>query len=166
MDDRSALQKFLFPELNRAFLLRLLAVAVGAYLFFGYALLPMAIRGKSMDPTYRDGGFTFCWAGSYLFHPPRRGDVVAVRLAGRKVVLLKRVVALEGEEVSFVNGVLFVDGVAQDEPFVQSGCAWNLEPRKVEPGQVYLIGDNRGMPQEQHDFGQTPLKRIVGKPLW
>jgi hypothetical protein len=31
---------------------------------------------------------------------------------------------------------------------------------------VYLIGDNRSMPMEQHQFGQTPLNRIVGSPLW
>jgi len=166
MTRRTALQRFLFPELNRAFLLRAAAVALGAYLFFGFCLLPLVIRGRSMEPTYRDGAVTFCWAFSYLFHGPRRGDVVAVRLAGRHVVLLKRVVAVAGQEVAFVGGVLQVDGVPVDEPYLRTPCDWNLEPRTVQPGYVYLVGDNRGMPIEQHDFGQTPVTRILGKPLW
>ncbi len=160
------LREFFFPSLTPRFLIRVAAVALVAYLFFGHLLIPMFIRGRSMEPTYHDGGFTFCWRGSYLFHPPRRGDIVAVKLAGEKVMLLKRVVALEGEEVEFRNGVLFVDGKPLDEPYVKNRFAWDLPPRKIEPGCVYLVGDNRGMPIEEHDFGQTPISRIAGKPIW
>jgi signal peptidase I len=166
MAEKTRLQKFLFPDLTRTFLLRAAAVALGAYLFFGFALQPLVLRGRSMEPTYRDGSVTFCWAGSYLFHGPRQGDVVAVRLAGRRVVLLKRVVALAGQTVAFVGGVLYVDGTPADEPYLQTPCAWDLERRTVEPGCVYVVGDNRDMPIEQHDFGQTPVTRILGKPIW
>ncbi len=166
MTEQSRLQEFLFPRVTPRFLLRAAAVALGTYLLFGHVLIPMIVRGHSMDPTYRDGGFTFCFTGAYLFGGPKRGDVVAVRLAGRKVMLLKRVVALEGEEVAFRAGVLQVDGRAVEEPYVKSPCDWELEPRRVEKGCVYLVGDNRGMAAEQHDFGQTPVARIVGRPLW
>lgn len=119
-----------------------------------------------MEPTYQDGQFNFCWRLRYAFSQPKRGDVVVVRLAGRKIMLLKRVVALEGEEVEFCDGQLFVNGRQVEEPHVRYPCGWNLQPRRVEPGHVYLIGDNRSMPIEQHQFGQTPLNRIVGSPLW
>ena len=85
-----------------------------------------------MEPAYKDGGFAFCWTPSYLFHPPRRFDVVAVKLAGREVVYLKRFVALEGEEVEFRGGVLLVDGKPLDEPYVKYRFPWDLAPRKVE----------------------------------
>lgn len=119
-----------------------------------------------MEPTYRNGSFNFYWRVAYLFSEPKQYDVVLVRFAGRKVMLLKRVVALEGEQVEFRDGKLFVDGKEIDEPYVKYPCNWNLPPRQVEKGYVYVVGDNRNVPIESHQFGQAPLKRIQGKILW
>jgi len=119
-----------------------------------------------MEPTYHDNGFNFCWKPSYFFSRVRRFHVVAVRLAGERVMLLKRVVALEGEQVEFREGVLFVDSEEVPERYVVYPCNWNLPARKVEKGCVYVVGDNRNMPIEQHVLGQVEVKRVVGKPLW
>ena len=119
-----------------------------------------------MEPTYHNGDFTFCWRLCYLFSEPKRYDVVAVRFAGKKVMLLKRVVAVEGEQVDFREGKLFVNGKAIEEPYVRDPCHWNLAARKVEKDCIYVVGDNRNMPIENHHFGQTPIKRIIGVPLW
>jgi signal peptidase I len=164
MDTR--MRAFLFPTLTPAFVLRVLAVAAATYLFFGFVCTPFVIRGKSMEPTYRDGGFNVLWKPAYWFSSPSRGDVVAVRLAGDRVVYLKRVVALTGDLVTFQDGTLKVNGRAVDEPYVQGPCGWNLPEREVEQGQVYVVGDNRSMPIEEHDFGQTSVRRVVGSPLW
>ena len=119
-----------------------------------------------MEPTYHDGGINFCWRVPFLFLGPKRYDVVAVRFAGSRVMLLKRVVALEGEQVEFRDGKFFVDGRQARELYVRYPCNWNLPPRRVEKDCVYVIGDNRNMPIENHYFGQTLKKRIVGVPLW
>ncbi len=119
-----------------------------------------------MEPTYHNGGINFCWRLRYLFSGPNRHDVVVVRFAGSKVMLLKRVVALEGERVEFRDGKLLVNGKAIDEPYVRYPCNWNLSPRQVEKGHVYVIGDNRSTPIENHYFGQASVKRVVGAPLW
>jgi signal peptidase I len=160
------LKAFLFPDLTPRFFLRVCLVALASLLFFNYVCLPFRIRGQSMDPTYQDGGFNFCWRPRYAFSPPKRGDVVTVRLAGQRVMLLKRVVALEGQTVEFRGGRLVVDGREVLEPYLDGLCLWNLPPRTVRPGYVYLVGDNRTMPLENHDFGQTPTSRILGGPLW
>jgi len=81
-------------------------------------------------------------------------------------MLLKRVVALEGEQVEFIEGRLFVNGKEVAESYVRYPCHWNLPPRLVEKGSVYVVGDNRDMPIEHHYFGQTSAKRIEGTPLW
>ncbi len=119
-----------------------------------------------MEPTYSNNSFRFYFRLQYLFSHPKRFDVVTVRLAGDKVMLLKRIVALPGEEVEFREGKLFVNSTEIEEPYVRYPCDWNLSPRRVEEGNVYVIGDNRDMPIEQHVFGQTPIHRIVGRPLW
>lgn len=160
------LKEFLFPKFTPAFLLRVVLVAACAYVFFGQICLPFWVRGRSMEPTYRDGGFDFIWKLSYLLSEPVRGDVVAVRLAGDQVLYLKRVVALAGQRVAFRDGALLVDGTPVEEPYVQGPCRWNLPERVVDPGCVYLIGDNRSMSMDEHDFGQVSALRIAGRPLW
>ena len=119
-----------------------------------------------MEPTYPDGGFRFCWRQRYLFAGPGHGDVVAIRFAGTRLVLLKRVVALAGETVEFRHGLLYVNNQPVDEPYVHLHSAWNLPPRTVAPGRVYVVGDNRAMPMEQHRFGQVDSNRILGAVLW
>ncbi len=163
---RSRLRQFLAPAPTPAFFVRAACVAVGAYLFFGHVLTPFVIRGHSMEPTYRDGGFDFIVKPRFLFSAPRRGDVVVVRLAGSRVLLLKRVVALEGDVVEFRDGTLYLNGGSVKEPYVQGPCRWDLAPRTVGPHHLYVVGDNRSMPMEEHDFGETYERRVAGAPLW
>jgi len=160
------LYQFFFPSLTPKFLIRVSIVALFAYLFFGHVCTPLLIKGQSMEPTYQNGTFNFCWRWRYVFSKPKRHEVVTVRLAGSKVMLLKRVVALEGERVEFRGGKLFVDEKEINEPYVHYPCNWNLSSRQVEKDSVYVVGDNRKMPIENHLFGQASVNRIVGVPLW
>jgi signal peptidase I len=160
------IRQFFFPSLTPMFLIRVFLVSLFAYLFFDYLCIPFTIQGISMEPTYRDGRVNFCWRLRYLFSEPKRHDVVAVRFAGSRVMLLKRVVAREGEQVEFRGGRLFVDGNGIEEPYVRLPCNWNLPSRRVDKDCVYVVGDNRSMPIEDHHFGQTSRIRIVGVPLW
>jgi signal peptidase I len=160
------IRQFFFPSVTPKFLIRVLFVTLSAYLFFNYICIPLHIKGYSMEPTYHNGGVNFCWRLRYLFSKPKRYNVIIVRFAGNRVMLLKRVVALEGEQIEFRNGKLFVDGKQMDEPYLRYPCDWNLLPRQVEKDCIYVVGDNRNMPIENHHFGQVTLKRVVGVPLW
>ena len=128
--NQNRLQRFLLPALSRRYMLRVVLVAVGAFLFFGYVCIPFRIQGHSMDPTYKDGGVNFCFTLRYLFFEPAPSDVVAVRLAGNRVMLLKRVVATEGQAVAFQNGDLFVNGRKVAEP-------WVVKKKRLEPSVTH-----------------------------
>jgi signal peptidase I len=80
--------------------------------------------------------------------------------------MLKRIVAFEGETVEFKNGFLFINGQKIDEPYVTDRKDWNLAQRTVKKDHVYVVGDNRNVPMQTHHFGQTPINRITGVPLW
>lgn len=162
----SRLRRFLLPDLNRKFISRLLLVALTAVVVFTQILIPLRIEGRSMEPTYDDGGFNLCWRGRYLFAAPERGDVVVIRFAGQRVMLLKRIIGLAGDTVEFRNGALFVNGAWVKEPYVRSPSDWNLAPRTVEPGKVYVVGDNRTVQMDRHHFGQVEQERIMGGVLW
>jgi signal peptidase I len=119
-----------------------------------------------MEPTYHNGSVNLLWKLHYIISELKRQDVVVLRFAGNRVMLLKRVIALEDETVEFRCGKLFVDGKEIEEPYVHYPCNWNLPPRQVEKNYVYVVGDNRNMPIEDHHFGQASMKRIMGVPLW
>jgi signal peptidase I len=166
MTARDTVRKFLFPALTPSYLLRVSILAFSAYIFFGHICTPLVVRGKSMEPTYSDGSLNFCWSLKYCFRGLERSDVVFIRLAGPRVMLLKRVVALEGEEVEFQKGRLLVDGREICEPYLRDRGDWDLPPRRVEKGNIYVVGDNRSVPITKHQFGQTPVERVAGGPLW
>jgi signal peptidase I len=166
MTEQKSFRQFLFPSLTPKTLARIALVALVAYIVFGHICIPFRIKGYSMEPTYTNGHINFCWTLGYISSEPARYDIVLIRFAGKKVMLLKRIVAMEGETVEFCDGKLLVDEKEIKEPYLKYPCNWNLAPRKVRKGHVYVIGDNRNMSIKSHNFGQTSINRIVGIPLW
>ena len=160
------ISQFIFPSITKRFFVRILIVILISYIFFGYICIPIRIKGRSMEPTYKNKGFNFCWTPYTIFSTPQKNDIVLIRLAGKKVMLLKRIVAIHGDMVEFKSGKLYINGIQADEPYVKFPCSWELSPRKIKKNHVYVVGDNRDMPMENHVFGQTSLKRIAGESLW
>ena len=163
---RARLRRFVVPERRWRYWLRVAAVGLGAWLFFGFICRPAWVHGASMEPTYRDGRLIFCWRQRYRWRAPRPGDGVMVRLAGERVMLLKRVVAVAGDTVEFRGGVLYVNDAARSEPYVRGPCTWELPPRQVEAGELYVVGDHRAMPLEEHKLGRVAASRVAGGPWW
>lgn len=119
-----------------------------------------------MEPRYPSKGFNFCWTPAFWLSTPKQGDIVVVKYAGAKAMLLKRVVATEGQTVQFSGGRLLIDGKPLEEPYVKGPCDWSTAPRKVAQGCIYIAGDNRSMPSAEHVFGEVELKKVKGSPLW
>jgi signal peptidase I len=166
MTEQNKLRQFLFPSLSFKTLTRITLIALLTYIIFGHIFIPFRIKGQSMEPTYTNGGINFCYTLGYLLSEPERYDIVLIKFAGKKVMLLKRIVAMEGQTVEFRDGKLFVDEMKINEPYLKYPCNWNLAPRHVKKDHVYVVGDNRNMSIRNHNFGQTPVNRIVGVPLW
>lgn len=146
--------------------MRVLALASVAFITFNWVLIPIRTEGPSMDPTYRSGSFNLVNRLSYAFGEPSRGDVVAIRLAGPSVVLVKRIVGLPGERVRIDEGVLHVNGAPLDEPYVRQRRAWNVPEVTLGPDEYFAVGDNRGMSARAHSFGAVKRVRIRGRVLF
>jgi signal peptidase I len=141
---------------------RVLVLVVSAYIVFGYVLMPIRGVGISMEPTIVAGDLIFVNRIAYRFRNPERGDVVAVRIAGRSVVYVKRLLALPGDTVGFVDGVLWRNGAPVDESYVTKGADWQLEEVTLGSDDYFVVGDNRGMAMAQHDFGTATRGRLIG----
>jgi signal peptidase I len=153
-------------------LLRAAILAVVCLVVFKLVLLPVRVDGISMVPTYADHSFNFVNRLSYLWHEPRRGDVVGIRLnephgwSAPHIMLFKRIIGLPGETVSFVAGRVRVNGQALEEPYEKGPGEWSTRPVTLGRDEYFVVGDNRTMPKEEHTFGKAERSRIVGKALW
>ena len=147
----------------RLTLVRGLILAVVVYLLCSFVFLPFRVQGDSMVPLYKTGDFGFINALAYRWSEPQRFDVVAIRMAGRNVMFLKRIIGLPGEKLEIRAGVVYTDGKRLDEPYVQSNAGWDLNEQSLDSDEYLVIGDNRGMPMRQHKFGKVERDRIAGR---
>ena len=146
--------------------IRIAVIAAVTVIVCLFIFRPMVINGESMMPTYPAHGFTFAFLPYFKLYAPQRKQVVILKYAGHKTFLLKRVLAFPGETVEFRNGDLYVNGRKEDEPYVKSGCSWNTPRREVPKGKIFVVGDNRSMPAEQHKFGMIDQSCLAGIPIW
>jgi signal peptidase I len=157
-------QRALIGRRPKRTLARATVLAVVSLVVFHYVLEPVRVEGGSMLPTYRENGIHFVNRLAYLFHPPRRGDVVVIRmLAGEHRMFMKRIVGLPGDSVAFHKGLVFINGKPLDEPYVKFRGDWEHEPQLVGLDQYYVVGDNRDMPWADHTKGRPTRDLIVGK---
>lgn len=116
----------------------------------------VAVEGKSMAPGFLPGDWLIATKARAL----HRGDVVVVRLPGRDIEVVKRVVALPGERIRVEDGSIAVDGRWLDEPYARGtgrGGEWSLGP-----GEYFVLGDNRDFSTDGRAFGSLPRESIVG----
>lgn len=146
-------------------LLRILLLVAICVLLFRYVLLPIRVDGASMLPTYQNDAVNFVNRLAYVFHPPQRGDVVAIRLAGDHLMYMKRIVGLPGETIAWHEGRLYINGQLLDEPYVKKPCDWEHAPEQIALDEYFVVGDNRSMEYDRHTKGRSNRTRIVGKVL-
>jgi signal peptidase I len=154
------------PNPRRTAIRAAVLIATSAVLF-GVVLLPVRLSGISMEPTYTDGEFNFANRFAYAGRrDPERGDVVAIRMAGINVLYVKRVIGLPRERVAISMGTVLIDGQPLVEPTVVHKAPWNVPEVTLGDDEYYVIGDNRAMTAQNHDFGRTTRARIIGKLLF
>ena len=162
----SWLRRVLIGRNPKRTLVRIVILVVVCLLVRAFVLVPIQVDGPSMLPNYKDRSVNVVNRLAYLFHEPRRWDVVAIRSeAGEHLMYMKRIVGLPGENVAFHNGRLFINGNQLDEPYVKLRGNWEHEPELVGPDRYYVVGDNRDMPWDDHYKGRPKRKLIIGKIL-
>lgn len=153
----------IFGKDPRKTLVRISVWVVVLIVVFKVFLMPVRIAGLSMHPNYQDGKVRFINQLAYKWAEPKRGDVVAIRREGEGFLLLKRIVGLPGEEVSMVNGTIFINGKPLDEPYLKSHQSkFNYGPEKLKEDYYFVIGDNRKISA----FAPEHRRKFIGKVLF
>jgi signal peptidase I len=127
--------------------------------------LPIRIEGESMLPLYTTGDYGFMNTLAYRWASPGRFDIVGIRMAGRNVMYLKRIVGLPGETIEIHDGMVYVNGEALAEPYLRLRGHWDLKTQSLGGDEYFAVGDNRAVPMHHHVFGKVKRHRIVGR-MW
>ena len=137
-------------------------------LVFTFLLRVVGVVGSSMVPTLEEGDRLVI---SHLFYTPKYGDIVVLRKTEfSDEPLIKRVIATEGQtvDIDFTEGVVYVDGVALSEPYVNSTTNEREDftgPVTVPEGCVFVMGDNRNRSTDSRSgrIGCVDQRLIIGK---
>jgi signal peptidase I len=122
------------------------------------------VYGQSMEPSLHTDQRLIVEKLSYHLHPPRRGDVVVLKLHHDDgELLIKRVIGLPGEEVEIKQGRVFINGRPLQEPYLNQHTEGQMAPQMVPPLQVFVLGDNRGFSNDSRSFGMVDFSDIVGR---
>jgi signal peptidase I len=125
------------------------------------------ILQTSMLPTIDPGDRIIVNCLTYDFREPRPGEIVVVHdpLDDKKDII-KRVIALGGDTIEVMDGVLYVNGAVVDEPYVVNKDVVNGQARFTIPeGYIYVMGDNRPVSKDSRDFGAVAEDQIIGKVI-
>ncbi len=149
-------------------LARIVILVATVVVVLKYVVLIRKIESTSMLPSFPEGSIHVIYRQAYgASRGPDRGDVVGVRTSGETVMYVKRVVGLPGERIEIRSNEVRINGEPLEEPHVRRGRRpWNRDEQLLGPDQYFVIGDNRSMSQEQHEFGVVQRSRIVGKVVW
>ncbi len=142
------------------------AAFILALLVQAFIVKPFAIPSPSMENTLLEGDRVLVNRLVYHFHPPHRGDIIVFHPPGRpgSDPFIKRVVAIAGDTIAVHDGQLYLNGVAQDEPYVKEYPIDGDYPEtKIADGYVWAMGDNRNNSGDSRVFGPVPLDAIMGE---
>jgi signal peptidase I len=125
-------------------------LTIASVLMLRSLIQTVQIEGESMQPGLQDGQHVLVNRLAYVFSTPRRGDVVVFQSPDSQTTnLMKRVVALPGEEVRIEQGNVFVDGRLLDERYAAAVADGidryppDGQAIRVPDGSYLVLGDNR-----------------------
>jgi len=122
------------------------------------------VASDSMAPTLESGSLVFVFKPGPVLSGVHIGDLVVFKSPADGTSVIKRVVAVGGQELEVQDAVLYVDSVPRPEPFVDRATIdGTYYPRtEVPPGTVFVMGDNRERSIDSRDYGPIPLGNIEG----
>jgi len=134
-----------------------------------FIVSPFVVDGESMHPTFENLDYLIVDELLYRFTAPARGDVIVFRYPGNpSIFYIKRIIGLPGETVSINHGVVTIttdDGAILPlaEPYIVNEDATYTKDVSLNPGEYFVMGDNRPNSSDSRVWGPLPKKDIIGR---
>lgn len=134
------------------------------------AFSAVKVQGESMAPSIEKEEIVLINKLAYLFRQPRVGDAVAFSCSvysedGEGSLLVRRVAALEGDEVEIRDGMLYVNGRLYNAYTENPTYMDPMEKTVVGKNRIFVLSDNRGALLDSRDqaVGQLETSELLGK---
>lgn len=129
------------------------------------------IPSSSMEPTLEINDRLIIEKISYRFRTPERGDVVVfsptdeLKKQNFRDAFIKRVIGLPGDTVEVKGEIVYVNGQALREKYIEESPDYEYGPVKVPSDQYLVLGDNRNNSYDSHYWGFVPRENLIGRAV-
>src|SRR5215475_4126749 len=132
---------------------------------------PVKVEGTSMMPALVDQERIFINKFVYRFgiSEINRGDTVVFWYPGDpSKSYIKRIIGMPGDRVQVVEGAVFVNGQALEEPYVPPDYRDTVSTplATVADGEYFVLGDHRSSSNDSRSWGTVPRRYIYGKAVF
>lgn len=147
----------------RSLLLRVLFLALAAWVLLTQVFLITQVRGNAMFPALKDGDLVIAFR---IQQDYAKNDVIVYTAQGHS--RFGRIAARETDVVMLDDtGSLLVNGTNQSgeilyPTYAREGLTY---PYLVPEDHLFLLGDYRTQTEDSRDFGPIPLKQVQGKVI-
>lgn len=151
----------------KKFLLELLITviaAVGIFILINISVQYAVVDGPSMQPNLEDGQRLIL--NKIAYSNPQRGDIIVFpppHIDNPEKNYIKRIIGLPGETVEIIDGTVYINGQALEEPYIENSGGVNSDPYTVPEGEYFVLGDNRINSSDSRNGWTVPEETIVGK---
>ncbi len=130
------------------------------------------IPSGSMETTIMIGDKVLAYRLAYKFSDPKRGDIVIFPFPDDESQdYIKRIIGLPGEKIEGKNGVVYINDVPLNEPYINGSDVGEMNtfgPYTVPEGCYFMMGDNRTISEDARYWEDKYVKKnkIIGKALF
>jgi len=148
----------------RELLETVISAGIIAFIIITFIGQVTVVRGASMEPTLHDRERLIANKISYRFQSPERNEIVIFRPPiGIKRNYIKRIIGIPGDKIEIVDGKIYVNDQALEEPYVKYRSSEDMPPTIVPTGSFFVLGDNRPNSSDSRYWGFVPRKNVIGK---
>lgn len=147
-----------------------LAVCVVAYLcMIKFVFQISVVSSGSMEPKINTGEVILLNKLAYTVKDPSRGDIVSFYSDEEQCDLLKRIIGIPGDTITFTDGYVFVNDTLCDEHlYLDEDVETNCQKEFTVPeGAYFVMGDNRLYSKDSRSWENPYIEKnkIIGKLL-
>lgn len=146
-------------------LLAVLATMLAVLIVVLYVVFTVVrVEGYSMAPALHPDDRVLSTRGH---DAPAVGDVVLLHVPGVPGSMIKRVVAVSGDEIEVLGDVIYVNGELSDvapTAYIDTDARGRMK-LTVPADAVFVLGDNRPEALDSRHFGPVPMDAIEGNVI-
>ena len=141
----------------------------GVILIRTFIVTPVIVSGDSMKPNLHNGELLLERKIGYNSTNIKRFDIVVIKEGQEEII--KRIIGLPGEHISYKNNKLYVNDKVLEENFdFRKTNDFNLEEicscNSIPEGKYLVLGDNRPISKDSRMIGLIDEKDILGKAVY